>query len=281
MSKAPIDYRDPYWSQLADNTGRRLGLPDGLLAAIVTSGERSNANQVSKAGAKTPFQIIPSTRRRAIDKYGVDPYLSPENAAEVAGRLLQDSLRRNNGDVAQAVSEYHGGTNRRNWGPLTRAYTERVTSAVPSAQPAARSGSTFDRVFGQMQEQAQQGPADSAAIANVLKAYQAGRMDPEEKSQFEGDVKSGAIMLPSGATLTGEPERQEPKLLPLSVTDAYVGGKMSPQERADLEADMRAGLIKLPPNPADQITAETAGRAWPTEQGVIERQPEPTSPTLG
>ncbi|MCZ9885154.1 lytic transglycosylase domain-containing protein, partial [Arthrobacter sp. B2a2-09] len=125
-TNAPNSHKDPYWAELSAATEEKLGLPPGLLSNVVLRGERSNNDQVSEAGAKTPFQIIPATRNAAIEKYGVDPYLSPENAAEVAGLLLEDSLDRNDGDVATAVAEYHGGTNRSNWGARTRAYVNRV-----------------------------------------------------------------------------------------------------------------------------------------------------------
>jgi soluble lytic murein transglycosylase-like protein len=59
---------------------QRQGLPTGMLSSIITHGERSNADQVSEAGARTVAQIIPPTRKAAIEKYGIDAYLSPENA---------------------------------------------------------------------------------------------------------------------------------------------------------------------------------------------------------
>lgn len=130
----PNSYKDPYWSNLSKQTEKKLELPEGLLESIVIYGERSNADQVSEAGAKTPFQIIPQTRKLIIDKYGIDPYLSDENAAEAAGLLLKESLKRNGGDITQAVGEYHGGTDRKNWGPRTVAYQARVSDGLEAAK---------------------------------------------------------------------------------------------------------------------------------------------------
>ena len=132
MADTPNKYSDPFWTDLAAATESKLELPKGLLGSILTKGERSNADQVSEAGARTPFQIIPATRQAAIKNYGIDPYLSPENAAEVAGLLLKDSLKRNGGDVSAAIGEYHGGINRDNWGPRTNSYVNRVLSGVQS-----------------------------------------------------------------------------------------------------------------------------------------------------
>jgi hypothetical protein len=88
--QVPTSYKDPFWSDLAANTEQRLGLPSGLLVSVLTRGERSNADQVSEAGARTPFQIIPATRKAVLDKYGFDAYLNPQTAAEAAGLLLKE-----------------------------------------------------------------------------------------------------------------------------------------------------------------------------------------------
>ena len=273
----PNSYKDPYWSDLAAATEAKLGLPEGLLAAVVTKGERSNADQVSEAGARTPFQIIPATRKAAIDKYGVDPYLSPENAAEVAGLLLKESLDRNKGDKALAVAEYHGGTDRANWGPRTRSYVARVLGDQQTAAPAAPAGgSTFQRALAN-QKQA----ASTGSIAAVYDAYKSGKMTPQEAADFEADVKGGLVMLPRGAVLNGQAApsptgKPEPVMLPKAVTDAYTSGQMSEKERADLEADMAAGLVKLPPTLSSQIPTNDPNWQPPTEQGIIQRAPEPT-----
>ena len=274
MASAPNSYKDPYWTQLASVTEQKLGLPDGLLASIVTKGERSNADQVSEAGAKTPFQIIPATRKAAIDKYGIDPYLSPENAAEVAGLLLKDSLKRNDGDVASAVGEYHGGTDRANWGPRTKAYVQRVVGSPAATQPGQ---STFQRVM------AQQPKAEPAnAIATIYQAYQSGQLPPQESADFEADVKAGKIMLPKGAVLKGQLEKPAdgftPTMLPQALADAYVNRQLPDNVRADLERDMKAGIVKLPARMVDMIPG---GPGWtpPTETPI---QPPPApEPSFG
>ncbi len=134
MADIPNSYKDPYWSDLASKAEARVGVPAGMLVSVLLNGEKSNNDQISEAGAKTPFQIIPSTRKLIIKKYGIDPYLSPENAAEGAALLLDESLKRNKGDKAAAIGEYIGGINRANWGPTTKAYINRV---VGGAAPVA------------------------------------------------------------------------------------------------------------------------------------------------
>jgi len=133
----PNSYADPVYASLDAKTEEKLGLPVGLLSGIRTKGEKSNNDQVSEAAAQSPYQFIPSTRKAVIDKYGIDPLLSPENASEAAGLLLKEALDRNKGDAAAAVGEYHGGTNRSNWGPRTQAYINRVMVGQQGAKTTA------------------------------------------------------------------------------------------------------------------------------------------------
>ena len=240
-TNAPNSYKDPYWSSLASSVEKKLELPSGLLKSILLYGERSNADQVSEAGAKTPFQIIPSTRNAVLEKYGVDAYLSPENSAEAAGLLLKESLDRNKGDIKLAAAEYHGGTNPKNWGPRTKSYIERVTAATANQQ--APQQSTFQRVM------ASRSPAGMApaSIQNIYNAYASNKMTPEEAADFETDVKSGAIMLPRGASLIGQKQpATELMELPPAVVNAYNTGKMTREEMMELESDVRNGAVRAP-----------------------------------
>lgn len=129
MTMLPVNYNDPLYAHLAQLAEAKFGLPSGLLDAIRTLGERSNANQVSEAGARTPYQFIPATRRGIQRNYGIDPLSSAEAATEGAAHLLAENLRRA-GNVPDAVAMYHGGLNRRNWGPRTRAYVDRVSGGL-------------------------------------------------------------------------------------------------------------------------------------------------------
>lgn len=273
MTNAPNSYKDPYWTNLALATEAKLGLPNGILTSVVMQGERSNNNQVSEAGAKTVFQITPPTRKAAIEKYGIDPYLSPDNAAEVAGRLLKESLDRNKGAVATAVAEYHGGTDRRRWGPRTRAYVARVVNAQRKDIAAPAPSSTFQSVMSDNPAYAQQQKAPSSQIAQVYQLYKDGQLSAQEAADFEEDVKSGLVMLPRDAELNGS-SASGPILLPQAITDAYRLGQLTPQERSDLEQDIQAGLVKLPPATVDMIPQDDN---WvpPTEQGVIPPREEP------
>ncbi|MEX3725378.1 hypothetical protein AB3504_19550 [Acinetobacter baumannii] len=63
-------YKDPHWSGLSAKTEKLLNLPTGLLQNIVMHGEKSNADQVSSAGARTVYQITPTTRDLVLKNTG-------------------------------------------------------------------------------------------------------------------------------------------------------------------------------------------------------------------
>ncbi len=144
MTTLPIRYDDPRYAALARMAEGKYGLPSGLLDAIRTLGERSNANQVSPAGARTPYQVIPATRQGIMRNYGIDPWSSAEAATEGAAALLAENMKRA-GNVKDAVAMYHGGLNRRNWGPRTQNYVARVSEGLEMPQtPTPR---TYERYY--------------------------------------------------------------------------------------------------------------------------------------
>jgi hypothetical protein len=283
---APNSYKDPYWATIAANAERKQGLPGGLLTAIFTHGEKTNNDQVSGAGAKTPFQIIPETRNAFLKKYGIDAYLSPENAAEVGALHVKESLDRNGGDPAAAVSEYHAGPNRKNWGPITKAYTERVMAKyrpnteanapvvhANNAQAATNNvakQSTFDRIMAE-QQAAQGGGAGD--ITNVYNAYKAGKMPPEDAAAFEAEVSGGRMMLPRGGVLNttsggataaqGGAQGAAGTVIPPAMAQAYQSGAMDGKDRIEFEALVKNGTLKLP-------EGVQLGQAAP-KPGIMER----------
>jgi hypothetical protein len=237
-------YSDPEWSAITAQAEKKAGIPAGFLHSIVNYGERSNADQVSEAGARTPYQIIPSTAKLIQKKYGIDPYLSPENSALGAALLLKESLDRNNGDVALAAAEYHGGTDRKNWGRKTKAYVSRVTSGMQSAQPDPNAQTIEDGTGG-----ATVADKPEPTLEAVHAAYRAGKFTPEQKAEYEADLASGVLPPPDGEvveTTATEETTTEAVELPENVAEAYVSGKMDTKQMRELEADVASGLIKMP-----------------------------------
>lgn len=112
----PVSYADPLYASLAATAEQQYNLPTGILNAIRLLGERSNANQVSSAGARTPYQFIPSTRAAFIKQYGIDPWADPTQATDAAAIHLSDDYKRT-GSWDQAIARYYGGQH-----PGTAAY---------------------------------------------------------------------------------------------------------------------------------------------------------------
>lgn len=99
-----VKYDDPRLDEFAGVVEERYKLPPGLLVAIKNAGEKSNTGQISPAGAKGVMQFIDSTR----STYQHDPN-NPFASIDAAGRYFQDLLKRYNGNVKAAVTEYNGG----------------------------------------------------------------------------------------------------------------------------------------------------------------------------
>lgn len=307
QSAFPVSYKDPAYDQADQQAAAANGIPVAMLSAIRTKGERSNADQVSSAGAQTPYQITPETRQSIIDQTGVDPYLNPQTAAYGAAYLLKQNLDRNSGNPVLAVANYIGGTNPSNWGPQTMAYTKRVTgftpkSYVPGQSPnpfalqAAPDVGTAPGAIGQassasaasgdpyaLQPAPQIGSAPgsvqsgggSSPLQQIYQAYQGGKMSPEDAAQFEWDVSAGRIVLPAGSSVkTPPPTPEQPKIMeiaPQPIIDAFNKGQMTPEDAAQFQKDVDAGNIALPPgvelNPPQAGAGRTAGVA---ARGYIE-----------
>lgn len=99
-----VKYNDPRLDEFAHVVEQHYGLPPGLLLAVKNAGERSNTDQVSPAGAKGVMQFIDSTRKQ----YQHDPS-DPFASIDAAGRYFSDMLKKYNGNVKAAVTEYNGG----------------------------------------------------------------------------------------------------------------------------------------------------------------------------
>jgi len=98
-------YDDPKLNDYAAKVERDNGLPAGLLNAIKNKGERSNSDQVSPAGAKGVMQFMPGTW----GQYGKGDITNPYDSIDAAGRYFVDLMKRYNGSVDAAITEYNGG----------------------------------------------------------------------------------------------------------------------------------------------------------------------------
>lgn len=129
LQKGSRKYTDPFYDQSEVEASKVTGVPLQYLRGIRTAGEKSNEDQVSSAGARGVYQFIPDTRERIKKKYGVDAW-DPNQASLAAAYLLKESALRNNGSYDIAVREYHGGTDRNNWGKYNQQYANNVGAYV-------------------------------------------------------------------------------------------------------------------------------------------------------
>lgn len=256
-SDMPNDYRDPAWQSLAAKVEKQYNLPPGVIRSTITHGERSNNDQVSSAGAKTVFQIIPATRDAALDKWGVDAYLSPENAAIVSAKLWKDSLDRNKGNIPLSAAEYNAGTNRNNWSKSVVKYAKSVEAGAKSYQAADEAVAA---------ENAPQVLDDA-----VHKAYTSGQMSPEDAKAYEDGLASGAFVKPAES---GAPE---PIHLDAGVYEAYRNGTMAPEDVATFEKGVKDGEIFMPSTAteADSAVANTTDVPMTAEQNQQMQQVVP------
>jgi hypothetical protein len=213
-SAFPKSFKDPVYAAADEAASNVAGIPPGLLSSIRVAGEKSNADQVSSAQAKSVYQFTPATRQLIIKKYNIDPLSSPQAAALGAAYLLKEGIQRT-GSAAGAITQYIGGTDPANWGGQTRAYTNRVmahftgnggqdapqpdpsqNAPIPAAPlPSAASYGLDSSVVGlgggaQQQPTAtvqapQAAPSGAGVNAQIVADYNAGRLSPEDMKSVE------------------------------------------------------------------------------------------------
>lgn len=100
-----LRFDDPALDAHATAVEQQHGLPPGLLVAIKNAGEKSNSNQVSPKGAQGVMQFIPSTWKQ----YGKGDPTNPADSIDAGGRYFADLMKRYDGNVDAAITEYNGG----------------------------------------------------------------------------------------------------------------------------------------------------------------------------
>lgn len=119
-------------AQIVADEARAHGVPVALALAVahVESGLRPShavtGPQTRYGRAVGSMQILPSTGRAM----GCGNLRDTRQNVRCGVRYLRASLDRNGGDAGIAALEYHGGTNRRIWGPRTLRYREMVLARI-------------------------------------------------------------------------------------------------------------------------------------------------------
>lgn len=276
-SAFPTSYTDPVYAAADQSASATVGIPPGWLTNIRTLGEKSNADQVSSAGARTPYQITPSTRQSILDQTGVDPYLNPQTAAYGAAYLLKQNLDRNGGNPILATANYVGGTDPANWGPKTMAYVKRVTGFSPNnpdGTPSFMQGQSGASAPGNPYQLG--APPDTSSLnvgmpnangpslSKVFAAYKSGTMDPQSAAEFEQDVNAGKVMLPRGMSLNAPDTGTQPFGTILQMgPNGQVVGQTPPPAAAPAQPAVATGATAMPqqqvPQGAPQVMQIPAG----------------------
>jgi hypothetical protein len=124
------------WNREANAIARKLGVPPELAAVVLEKESQRNPRAVSPQGAIGLMQLMPSTFQNHADEVRS---LTGRDTADIwdpidnliAGNLeLRDWLRATQGSVRETAQGYHGGADRRQWGPKTQAYGEDVVTRL-------------------------------------------------------------------------------------------------------------------------------------------------------
>lgn len=128
------------------------GVPASALRGMwrVESGEGSNLR--SAAGARGHFQTMPTTQvtweTRTGRKYNPDDFT---DSLTLAALTMEENMRLAKGDLPTALRIYHGGTDRRNWGPVNATYAGKVlgveTAMEGSSTASTTRGVSFDAAW--------------------------------------------------------------------------------------------------------------------------------------
>ncbi|WP_297505650.1 lytic transglycosylase domain-containing protein [Ferrovum sp.] len=139
------------YGALYAQAAQQYDLPPALLPAVAQVESSGNPNAVSDQGAIGLMQLEPGTAKGL----GVANPRDPRQAIFGAAKLLRQNLDAAGGNLTTALKMYHGGTDPKNWGPLTNAYPEQVqakmttpTNASPGADAGAAAWQQFAAQYG-------------------------------------------------------------------------------------------------------------------------------------
>lgn len=110
------------YDEIFKAAGEKYKLDPALLKNVARVESGFNPNATSKVGATGLMQVMPDNFKELGIKNPKDPF---ENIMGGA-KLLSQYMAKAGGDVAKALTFYHGGFDQSKWGPLTRAYPGKV-----------------------------------------------------------------------------------------------------------------------------------------------------------
>jgi hypothetical protein len=180
----------------------RHGLPESLVAAVVSVESDANPRAVSRRGALGLMQLMPSTAA----SLGVRDAFNPAQNVDGGARHLRDLIDRFAGDLPLALAAYNAGAQAvlRHKGvppyPETRAFVARVLSragamTVPAAA-IAHAGSPAKPVAGQPSTPAPSSPLPRVPLARPTVESRSSKDDPTVAPAAFADGRSAASASP-------------------------------------------------------------------------------------
>ena len=92
------------WQPMFQQVGQSMGVPPGLISAIVQLESGGNPDAVGTSGEHGLAQLMPATARAL----GVDPR-DPQQAIRGAATLLRHLMTKYRGDIAKVLAAYNEG----------------------------------------------------------------------------------------------------------------------------------------------------------------------------
>jgi len=267
---------------IAAGTEKQLGLPEGVLTALV---------------AEDDVDFSPKELAKLRDVHGIDPKLTKRNAVESAGLLLLDNLAANGGDIPLALAEYRTGRDRAAWGEDTASFVTSVSSRRSAS--GMRMGDTVEAPVapagGRRSASGVSGPPAAPApfaMGSAAPPMPAAAsplvptgMEDASAQMSMGDPATGlpaaavlgratAPLTPMASPAPAAPPPVEAPAVPAAVVEApttgavavavgpktlaaYRDGTLSPERRARIERAVKAGTMSVPDGlPLDGRTAE-------------------------
>lgn len=168
-----------------EREARSNGMTPDILKRIAKVESHFNPNAlgaVTSDGSRAEglMQIMPANKKAL----GIRDSFDPEQNIAGGAKLMADFLKRSGGNIREALMMYHGGLDRKGWGPKTRAYPDKVLGDLGEVTAGGgESKSTIKRRLVQQNiannlgvplEQIQQGAVNRGDAAWASQQLQAG-----------------------------------------------------------------------------------------------------------
>lgn len=173
-------HRDPKHFATERHYEKSYNLPSGLISSIRLAGERSDWHQSSNHNTKSPYQFTSKTKDLYSKKYKVDAHKDTDSAIHATALHLKESIRfvdkkfkpkTEHKRAVLAAKHFHGGPSTNEWGPVNRAYGERIGKGLKELR-SNPSLTNLDHIFDPKRSVASESDkiAKAKKIAEIAKS---------------------------------------------------------------------------------------------------------------